>query len=277
MNRLSHKTNILNRSQAMRSHPSTFNGKEKDYESGFHYYGARYYWSEVLTGWLSVDPMADKYPSISPYAYCAWNPVKLVDPDGREVYINGEQADRAVERLQTKKLEITRDSKTGKISVSFREGYSCEDLSDDERMIYDAIDIDNISIQIRAEKSGTENGRHWYRSRNGNKYGTLGGAFDGSEFENDNGKKRAITYNFMDVDAMDEFGANQGVPHEVSEQFLLGQKTIELGRSIPLADLRNKNPEYDECHGKAIPQQSEGWFHWNSLGIHIPPSIFGKK
>ena len=45
-----------------------FNGKEKDYESGFHYYGARYYWSEVLTGWLSVDPMMDKYPSISPYA-----------------------------------------------------------------------------------------------------------------------------------------------------------------------------------------------------------------
>ena len=65
-----------------------FNGKEKDWESGFHYYGARYYWSEVLTGWLSVDPMSDKYPSISPYAYCAWNPVKLVDPDGREVSLS---------------------------------------------------------------------------------------------------------------------------------------------------------------------------------------------
>ena len=61
---------------------SNFNGKEKDYESGFHYYGARYYWCEVLTGWLSVDPMADKYPNISPYAYCSWNPVLLVDPDG---------------------------------------------------------------------------------------------------------------------------------------------------------------------------------------------------
>ena len=59
-----------------------FNGKEKDYESGFHYYGARYYWSELLTGWLSVDPMADKYPSISPYVYCAWNPVRFVDSDG---------------------------------------------------------------------------------------------------------------------------------------------------------------------------------------------------
>ena len=63
----------------------TYNGKETDYESGFHYYGARYHWSELLTGWLSVDPMMDKYPSISPYTYCAWNPVKLVDPDGREI------------------------------------------------------------------------------------------------------------------------------------------------------------------------------------------------
>ena len=40
-----------------------------------------------MTMWLSVDPMADKYPSISPYAYCAWNPVKLVDPDGREIVL----------------------------------------------------------------------------------------------------------------------------------------------------------------------------------------------
>lgn len=30
--------------------------------------------------------MADKYPNISPYAYCVWNPVKLVDPDGRDWY-----------------------------------------------------------------------------------------------------------------------------------------------------------------------------------------------
>ena len=71
----------------MRPHAFVFNGKEKDQESGFHYYGARYYWSELLTGWLSVDPMMDKYPSISPYAYCAWNPIKLVDPDGEKIVI----------------------------------------------------------------------------------------------------------------------------------------------------------------------------------------------
>ena len=60
----------------------SFTGKERDSETGFSYFGARYYDSDLMTGWLSVDPMADKYPSLSPYNYCAWNPVKLVDPDG---------------------------------------------------------------------------------------------------------------------------------------------------------------------------------------------------
>ena len=56
-------------------------------ETSFSYFGARYYDSDILTGWLSVDPMADKYPSLSPYAYCAWNPIKLMDPDGEEIWI----------------------------------------------------------------------------------------------------------------------------------------------------------------------------------------------
>ncbi len=34
--------------------------------------------------WLSVDPLADKYPNISSYAYCAWNPVKYIDEYGLE-------------------------------------------------------------------------------------------------------------------------------------------------------------------------------------------------
>jgi len=62
-----------------------FTGKEKDPETGYSHFGARYLEHDLMTGWLSVDPMADKYPSISPYAYCAWNPVKLIDPDGREL------------------------------------------------------------------------------------------------------------------------------------------------------------------------------------------------
>ena len=33
---------------------------------------------------MSVDPLAGKFPSISPYAYANNNPIYYVDPDGRE-------------------------------------------------------------------------------------------------------------------------------------------------------------------------------------------------
>ncbi|MBR4199401.1 MAG: hypothetical protein IKQ94_11590 [Bacteroidales bacterium] len=60
----------------------TFTGKEKDIETGYYYFGARF--DNVDLGFMSVDPMADKYPEITPYHYCHWNPVKLVDPDGKK-------------------------------------------------------------------------------------------------------------------------------------------------------------------------------------------------
>ena len=59
----------------------TFSAKERDPETGLSYFGSRYYSSD-LSIWLSVDPMAAKYPSLSPYVYCADNPVMLVDPNG---------------------------------------------------------------------------------------------------------------------------------------------------------------------------------------------------
>ena len=58
--------------------------EERDPETGFSYFGARYYDPDISALWLSVDPMADKYPGISPYAYCTWNPVIMVDPNGND-------------------------------------------------------------------------------------------------------------------------------------------------------------------------------------------------
>ena len=86
MNNAVHKTEGDDRTKTMRFYPFVFTGKEKDAETGYGYFGARYMDHELMTMWLSVDPMADKYPSISPYAYCVWNPVRLVDSDGRDVY-----------------------------------------------------------------------------------------------------------------------------------------------------------------------------------------------
>ena len=54
--------------------------------STIHCPAARHYNSD-LSIWLSVDPMSDKYPGVSPYTYCWNNPVRLVDPDGRDIWI----------------------------------------------------------------------------------------------------------------------------------------------------------------------------------------------
>ena len=46
---------------------------------------------------LSVDPMTDKCPNISPYAYCAWNPINIIDPDGRKIHPLGEASINIIE------------------------------------------------------------------------------------------------------------------------------------------------------------------------------------
>lgn len=69
-----------------------FTGKERDTETGYDYFGARYY-SPMLGHWLSVDKLADDYPHITPYAQSAWNPIKYKDPDGRYIIIaNGDES-----------------------------------------------------------------------------------------------------------------------------------------------------------------------------------------
>ncbi len=61
-----------------------FTTKELDAESGYYYFGARYLMSE-LGYFLSTDPLTDKTPEISSYLYCNGNPLKYIDPTGKEI------------------------------------------------------------------------------------------------------------------------------------------------------------------------------------------------
>ena len=64
--------------------PYKFNVKELDEETGLYYYGARYY-DPRTSIWLSVDPLAEKYPNVNPYVYTIDNPINLIDPNGKAV------------------------------------------------------------------------------------------------------------------------------------------------------------------------------------------------
>ena len=61
--------------------PYKFNGKELDEETGLYYYGARYM-DPKISMWLGVDPLTEKYISVSGYVYCIGNPIRFVDPNG---------------------------------------------------------------------------------------------------------------------------------------------------------------------------------------------------
>jgi RHS repeat-associated protein len=99
-----------------------FTGKERDKETGLYYYGARYL-DPRDSRWLSVDPALGEYVPEAPvddeakkrngklpgmggvfntvnlhvYHYAGNNPVKLVDPDGREIGYDENTDPRKVE------------------------------------------------------------------------------------------------------------------------------------------------------------------------------------
>ena len=93
------------------SHKITLNytGKELDAETGYSYFGARYLDHTLITAWLSVDPMADKYPSLSPYAYCAWNPIQLTDPGGDTIDVS-KLSSTALEKYNADIQELKKSS-----------------------------------------------------------------------------------------------------------------------------------------------------------------------
>jgi RHS repeat-associated protein len=142
----------------------SFNGKEKDYESGFHYYGARYYASE-LGIWLSVDPMSDKYPSLSPYNYCADNPVKFIDPKGEEIWIINKRGTRVLYSVGMKTMEI--DNYTAetinalnKLSSTKTIGLQIKQIAVNKTLKINIIENSNNTLSITKISEDRDNNMH---------------------------------------------------------------------------------------------------------------------
>ena len=127
----------------------TFSAKEKDSETGLSHFGSRYYSSD-LSVWLSVDPMSDKYPSLSPYVYCADNPVRCVDPNGEEyeLFIIGddeETANEAFKQLQSStNLILKRDGK-GRVTI-----VGGEVRNENDMRLQKVINDENVTVTVNA-------------------------------------------------------------------------------------------------------------------------------
>jgi RHS repeat-associated protein len=94
--------------------PYKYTGKELDMEHGLMQYDfeARTY-DPAVGRFLTVDPLAEKYPWLSPYAYCGNNSLRFVDPDGQDIWeINdrGEIIKRMKDRTQDAFFMVAKDA-----------------------------------------------------------------------------------------------------------------------------------------------------------------------
>ena len=239
---------------------NSFNAKELDEENGMYYYSARYYAPPTF---ISRDPMFEKYPSISPYTYCANNPLIFVDPTGKnlEGYINGEGADAATAQLDAStSLDITRDPSTGKLSATG------EIKTQQDQDLYDAINDPTIRVDINATYSDN--------TSTGEKFDA--GAFMGNtvtpilEDINTNNKPyfciSLLAYNKVETKqevnpfkmaVLDMFYGNfgQNMLHEFMESYIGGQISQESGVSAgPAIENSPSIYIYNISHIQAPPQ-----------------------
>ena len=237
----------------------TFSAKERDSETGLSYFGSRYYSSD-LSIWLSVDPMSDKYASLSPYNYCANNPVKLVDPNGEEVVVSGNGSGDVViqiNNMTSKHFNVQLDE-NGKM------WYSGEAKTETDKFVKKAIDRNDMRINISAENekekftSKTDGKEYAYKKEDDGIICT--GAYGGSEYTNDH----ATSYQYVDPKrcAKLDYAVGDNISggymlHELAEGYYSAEIALRNKEGDPIS-IRNN---YEPAHANANSISGGNWVH----------------
>jgi RHS repeat-associated protein len=197
--------------------PYLFNAKELDEETGLYYYGARYYDSRTSV-WLSTDPLQEKYPNISTYAYTLQNPVKLIDPDGRAIRVaNAESFNVLLSSLPAEaRGMITIDSNNFIDANSVNAAYSqfgnsgnmqalCDMVTDERIIDFDATSTSYDYINAETGDIETYNFQSPIRT---NDYQELLSKFEGTPQEKQAYAQYLLKTGFVDeIDVSGNFGA----------------------------------------------------------------------
>ena len=220
----------------------TFSAKEKDSETGLSYFGSRYYSSD-LSIWLSVDPMSDKYPSLSPYTYCANNPVRCVDPDGEAYIPTGDEEAKAaaVAQIQNKTTLTVYIDEDGFLRADGEPKTKIDKFlqnSCDDNKVQVELDCrnDNLFSWSDGSSKGTENG----------------GGYDGNFYNGD----CVVARQCVCPKKLEEYDKSMGdekagltMIHEMAEGYFGGKIAMRKKKGSPMAGVTGST--YDRAHKMA--------------------------
>ena len=194
--------------------------------------------------------MASKYPSLSPYVYCANNPVKLVDPNGEKIWIHDEEGGSAanayyqelVKWASSENINLSLGN-DGYLNASFDGEYS--DLSDEAQNFLHAVYNPNITVDIMATTDDYGD----------NDYAFFCGTYKGVVYGYSKGEEVAHSYQVVnpnDLRQFDEYHQQPGQTslHELMESYNAALMSISNCSS----DNEGKRKYYKSSHQNAPPQ-----------------------
>lgn len=91
---------------------------------------------------MSADPMAEKYYPLSPYCYCAGNPVRLVDPFGREIRVAQEFQEQFKQDLQNvfgEKVDLFSFDDNGTLQLEGTKKEFAKGLTKDQKKVFNGL------------------------------------------------------------------------------------------------------------------------------------------
>ena len=136
--------------------PYKYGAKELDRTHGLDLYDSEARWYDSLLGRTStMDPKSEKYYDLSPYLWCAGNPVRFVDQYGMSVDKAFEFFSRSINYSVSIGAQLGFNINSGKKSISFDINFRSIDLynSEGNNKISESINIGCYGFSFSAEKA----------------------------------------------------------------------------------------------------------------------------
>ena len=238
--------------------PYKFSGKELDEETGYSYFGARYY-DPNISIWLSVDPLSDEYPSHSPFNYALLNPIRLVDPDGTTVVPSGEEESRAYNNYKSYvNDQIAKyDSKTNKLRENGHENRA--NRRDENRSSNDWVKMGN-------ELQELEDSKDTYTIRMGNNITNEHGGGNLSYNGSDSYGNQIIDVNLK---VGGDFSTMQKMGHELTHAYQFETGKLDLTSTGFGGMLYDKTDEMQAYNRSNILYQRNSGIRINDVNSYV--------